>query len=117
MLAIDEVVKYCKTTLAEMQKNIFQRAKEFREQNTVKIDDKEEFYRYFTPQNEEEPEIHGGFAHSHWCGNPLCEEKIKEDLKVTIRCIPFRGRKRRGKCIYCGKPSSEACNFCQGILR
>lgn len=110
-IMIEEVVDYCKTTLPEMQKNIFLKAKDFREQNTVKIDSKEEFYRYFTPKNEEEPEIHGGFAHSHWCGNPLCEEKIKEDLKVTIRCIPLESEKEEGKCIYCGQPSSQRVIF------
>ena len=55
----------------------------------MKIDTKEEFYAFFTPKNKEKPELHGGFALSHWCGNADCEEKIKEELKVTIRCIPF----------------------------
>ena len=40
-------------------------------------------------KNEEKPEIHGGFALSHWCGNAACETAIKDALKVTIRCVPF----------------------------
>ena len=53
------------------------------------IDSKEEFYDFFTPKNSDKPEIHGGFALAHWNGSREVEEQIKNDLKVTIRCIPF----------------------------
>ena len=56
-------------------------------------------------KNPEKPEIHGGFALSHWCGSEKCESKIKEDLSVTIRCIPFEGDTEEGNCICCGKTS------------
>jgi len=72
-----------------IQKNLFDRAKEFRDANTRVIDSKEEFYRFFTPENSAKPEIHGGFALAHWNGSREVEEQIKKDLKVTIRCIPF----------------------------
>jgi len=97
--------------LDEMQDNIYQKAFAFREANTVKIDDKKEFYRYFTPKNEEQPEIHGGFALSHWCGNPECEAKIKNDLKVTVRCIPQNAEAEDGKCIVCGAQSKRRVIF------
>ena len=83
----------------------------FRTENTVTIDDQGEFYDFFTPRNLEKPEIHGGFALSRWCGDAACEAKIKEDLTVTIRCIPFDGRARAGRCIGCGKPGQQRVVF------
>ena len=100
-----EFLKNMTSILMEIQNNIYQKALKFREENMRKIDDKEEFYRFFTPKNKKKPEIHGGFAFSHWCGNPKCEEQIKNDLKVTIRNIPLDSEKETGKCIYCGKES------------
>jgi prolyl-tRNA synthetase len=90
--------------LDDIQHNLFSRADAFRLENTVTIDDKGEFYDYFTPRNLEKPEIHGGFALSGWCGDAACEAKIKEDLTVTIRCIPFESEAGEGRCISCGKP-------------
>ena len=58
-------------------------------EHTRVIDTKEEFYDFFTPKNPAKPEIHGGFALAHWNGSREVEEQIKNDLKVTIRCIPF----------------------------
>ena len=63
------------------------------------------------PQNPEKPEIHGGFALSHWCGDRECEEKIKNDLSVTIRCIPLDSVKEAGRCVMCGKPSGHRVIF------
>ena len=91
--------------------NIFEKAFRFRKENTIEIDDKDDFYKFFTPKNKMNPEIHGGFAKSHWCGSPECEEKIKEDLKVTIRCIPIDDDKETGKCIYCGEESNKRVVF------
>ncbi|MCB5266534.1 MAG: proline--tRNA ligase [Candidatus Cloacimonetes bacterium] len=99
------------TSLSDMQQGYYQRALQFRIENTIKIDDNKEFYRYFTPKNQNQPEIHGGFANSHWCGDSACEEKIKNDLKVTIRCIPFDAPTEQGKCICCGKPSTQRVIF------
>lgn len=107
----EEFVRNIQAYLDEIQDDIYRKALEFRRQHTVKIDDKEEFYRFFTPQNEERPEIHGGFAYSHWCGNDQCEEKIKEDLKVTIRCIPLESEKEEGSCFLCGEKSRQRVYF------
>ena len=76
----------------------------FRKENTVAIEDGTDFYDFFTPQNLEKPEIHGGFAVCPWCGEAACEQKIKEDLAVTIRCIPFEQDSGPGPCVGCGKP-------------
>ena len=82
-------------------------ATEFRDAQTRVIDSKEEFYAYFTPKNANKPEIHGGFALAHWNGSAEVEAKIKEDLKVTIRCIPFAGDKSPGTCPFTGEPSAQ----------
>jgi prolyl-tRNA synthetase len=82
-----------------------------REAHTHAIDDKGAFYEFFTPQNSSKPEIHGGFAQSHWCGSPDCEAKIKEDLTVTIRCLPFDAEQAEGRCIVCGAPSPQRVVF------
>ncbi len=94
-------------TLDNIQQNLFDRALAYRKKYTFTIDDKKTFYNFFTLKNESKPKIHGGFAMSHWCGSSECEEKIKKDLKVTIRCIPFDSRNEIGKCICCNKPSKK----------
>jgi len=76
-----------------------------------KIDNREEFYSFFTPKNHENPEIHGGFALSHWSGEESVEEKIKEDLNVTIRCIPVDFPEEEGKCVISGKKSLKRVIF------
>ncbi len=93
--------------LDEMQDNLLARATAFRDSQMQIIDDKEAFYKFFTPQNANKPEIHGGFALAHWNGSPKVEEQIKEDLKVTIRCIPFTDSAEPGTCIFTGEPSKQ----------
>jgi len=97
--------------LDEIQDHLFERALSFRQAHTVTIDDPKAFYDLFTPKNQEKPEIHGGFALSHWCGSDECESKIKEDLRVTIRCIPFDSETEKGKCICCNGPSAKRVVF------
>ncbi len=97
--------------LDDMQKNLYDRALSFRKTHTTTISDNQAFNQYFTPENPEKPEIHGGFSLSPWCGSEKCEMKIKEDLKVTIRCIPFKGETENadvpGDCICCGKSADK----------
>ncbi|MGD9120210.1 MAG: His/Gly/Thr/Pro-type tRNA ligase C-terminal domain-containing protein, partial [Desulfobacterales bacterium] len=107
----DQFVAEMTTTLDEIQQNLFQRALDFREAHTIEIDDPKTFYDFFTPQNAEKPEIHGGFAISDWCGSANCEIKIKEDLAVSIRCIPFDSEAGKGRCICCGKKSENRVVF------
>ena len=92
--------------LDDIQSSLYQRAVAFRDQHTHEIDDWEEFKDFFTPKSKEKPELHGGFALSHWCESPECENTVTEELAVTIRCIPFdREENGAGKCIVCGKES------------
>lgn len=108
---VTEFAENLVATLDNIQGNIYQRAVKFQQENIVEIDDKNKFYAFFTPKNIDNPEIHGGFANSHWCGDAKCEEQIKNDLKVTIRCIPLNTKEEAGKCIYCGKESSKRVIF------
>lgn len=97
--------------LDNIQESLYQKALDFREKNLVRIDSQKDFYEFFTPENMEKPEIHGGFAYSHWSGDPAVEEQVKSDLNVTIRSIPFEDDKEPGKCVVSGKPSPKRVVF------
>jgi len=100
----NEFVKNLAQTLGDIQENLFTQAKNFQKENTRDIDNKEELYQFFTPKDSSKPEIHGGFANIHWDRNPLWEEQLKNDLRVTIRCIP-KGDSAPGICPFSGQPS------------
>jgi prolyl-tRNA synthetase len=107
----DQFVAEITEILDEIQESIFQRALAYREEHTLDIEDKKTFYEFFTPRDENKPEIHGGFAVSGWCGSDECESKLKEDLAVSIRCIPFESEKVKGRCICCGTASDSQVVF------
>ncbi|HWB57922.1 MAG TPA: proline--tRNA ligase [Chthoniobacteraceae bacterium] len=110
--AIADFVAQAPAILQSIQDGLLARATQLRDAHTVKIDTRDEFYAFFTPKNTDKPEIHGGFALSPWCGSAECEEKIKADLKVTIRCIPFDAPEEAGSCICgCGRASSKRVVF------
>jgi prolyl-tRNA synthetase len=97
--------------LDDIQDGLLNRARQFRDSNIKKIDTKQDFYDFFTPQNNEKPEVHGGFALSHWNGSKEVEKQVKEDLNVTIRCIPLDAPQEEGKCVITGEPSSRRVIF------
>jgi prolyl-tRNA synthetase len=105
-MSIQEFVARAPEILESIQENLYQRALKFRDENTRKIDSEKEFYDFFTAKNSAKPEIHGGFALAHWNGSGEVEEKIKKDLKVTVRVIPS-GEAEPGKCIFTGQPSAR----------
>jgi prolyl-tRNA synthetase len=107
----DEFVGTVTGILDDIQSNLFQRASALLNTHTHKIDNRSEFYEFFTPQNPEKPEIHGGFSKSHWCGSAACEATIKEELTVTIRCIPLDEENEAGQCICCNAPSQKRVIF------
>jgi prolyl-tRNA synthetase len=107
----EQFVKTIVPILDEIQSNLFGRALRFREENSLQIDSRDDFYAFFTPKNLEKPEIHGGFALAHWCGNAGCEEEIKGNLGVTIRCIPMDAKEEVGRCIACGNGSMQRVVF------
>jgi len=106
-MAMEEFVQRAPDVLMSIQENLYERATKFRDENTRKIDNQKDFYDFFTPENSAKPEIHGGFALAHWNGSREIEEKIKNDLKVTIRCIPLGDSAEIGRCIFTGEPSSR----------
>ncbi|MEZ6111103.1 MAG: proline--tRNA ligase [Pirellulaceae bacterium] len=97
-------------TLAAMQQNLFQRALTLRDEHTHDIHTLDEFRAFFTPQNADQPEIHGGFARCHFVDNEAVAEILKE-LKVTIRCIPLDAPEESGQCIFTGEPSAKRAIF------
>jgi len=89
--------------LDQMQTGYLEQARAFRDSNIHShLKNFEEFKTYFTPKNGDKPEIHGGFVLAKWCGDPETE-KLLEELKVTIRCIPFKQSGTEGKCILTGR--------------
>lgn len=94
--------------LTDLQNSLFKKAKEYRDAHIKKIDTKEEFYQFFSGG---EGKVAGGFAFSHWSGDPEVEEIVKRDLSVTIRCIPFDSPLEEGKCVISGKRSERRVIF------
>ena len=97
----DQFVGEITNILDEIQNTLFTRAQQFSNEHTQAFDDRKAFYDFFTPKNSE---IHGGFAASSWCGQEACELKLKDELGVTIRCLPFEQENSNGACICCDKP-------------
>lgn len=98
VVSIDGIELYIQKLLNDIQENIYDKALKFREEMTTPVDSYEEFKEVL--QNK------GGFIAAHWDGTPETEQKIKDETKATIRCIPFDQVPEEGKCIYSGKPSS-----------
>jgi prolyl-tRNA synthetase len=100
--SIEGIADYLSKLLDEIQMNIFQRALKFREENTFPVDT----WEGFKTQIEK-----GGFIKAHWDGTSETEEKIKEETKATIRCIPFDEPEEEGTDVYSGKPSKQRVVF------
>ena len=96
------IASHVKELLEEIQNNIFQKALNHRETMTTTVDTYDEFKEQIEK---------GGFILAHWDGTPETEEKIKEETKATIRCIPLDGDKTPGKCMVTGKPSAQRVIF------
>ncbi len=92
--------------LEEIQQNLFAQALKLQKEHSHWFDDWDAFRAFFTPQNPERPEIHGGFAMARFVDTPAVEEKLKE-LKVTIRCVPLDAEPKPGKCLFTGEPTDR----------
>ena len=101
-VSFDNIVETIQNLLKEIQDTIYQKALNFRLENTREVDTWEEF-----KEEIKKP----GFLLCHWDGTPETEEKIKAETKATIRCIPLEGDKTPGNCIYTGKPSNQRVIF------
>jgi prolyl-tRNA synthetase len=102
-VSLDGLEDYVKNLLVEIQDNLLNRAKQFRTDHSSTTDSYEEFKEILNTK--------GGFILAHWDGSPESEQKIKEETKATIRCIPIDAPEEVGKCIYSGKPSNRRVVF------
>ncbi len=100
----DTFIERMKKLLDEIQFSIYERAKNFREENTTQVDSWEEFKAQL-----DKPVP--GFIFAHWDGTTETEEKIQAETKATIRCIPIGNPAEEGVCIYSGKPSRQRVMF------
>jgi prolyl-tRNA synthetase len=89
--------------LDQIQDNIYRKALTFRESKTSNADTMQEFTRILDEES--------GFVFAHWDGTSETENKIKEETKATIRCIPLNNKQEEGKCIYTGRPSKQRVLF------
>ncbi len=99
---VEGIVEYLSSLLDEIQANIYRKAMEFRETNTFNVDTWDEFKEQIEK---------GGFLMAHWDGTAETENKIKEETKATIRCIPLNSLEEAGKCVYTGKESGKRVVF------
>ena len=96
-VSLEGIENYIAQLLEDIQQNIYKKAFDYRASVTREVNSYDEF----------KVEIEkGGFLLCHWDGTPETEEKIKEDTKATIRCIPIAGDKTPGVCMVTGKPSA-----------
>lgn len=103
VISRNEFIATVNAQLDDMQAALYARAQAFQQQNTVVINSKEAFYEFFKGD--------GGFALAHWNGDADIEAKVKQDLSVTIRCIPFAYKGQTGKCIFTGEHSPQPVIF------
>jgi prolyl-tRNA synthetase len=103
VVPLDDINAFIPGLLEDIQKNIYNKALNFRNENTFYIDKWSDFLDITNKS--------GGFIMAHWDGTAETEEKIKEETKATIRCIPFDSPDEEGKCIYSGKPSKRRVLF------
>jgi prolyl-tRNA synthetase len=99
---LEGVEEHVKWLLGDIQEKIYQKALAFREQSTHIVDTWEEFKVQIE---------RGGFILAHWDGTAETEEKIKEETKATIRCIPLNAPQEEGTCVYSGNPSTKRVVF------
>ena len=95
-VSFDGIVDYVKNLLEDIQKNIFEKARKFRDEHIYECDNYEEFKERIKD---------GGFFLCHWDGTPETEAKIKEDTQATIRCVPFAFEQTPGVDMVSGKPA------------
>jgi prolyl-tRNA synthetase len=103
VVSLDGLANTVLVLLDDIQNNIYQRAKDYRDAHITKADTWEDFVKLLDEK--------GGFISAHWDGTAETEEKIKELTKATIRCIPLNNTKEEGKCILTGNSSGERVLF------
>ena len=102
-VSMDGITATVAQLLLDIQSNLFQRAKKYRDEHITKVDRWDDFVSILDTK--------AGFVAAHWDGTPETEEKIKELTKATIRCIPLNNEQEAGVCILTGKPSTQRVLF------
>lgn len=102
-VSMDGIEAYVKNLLDEIQINMFNKAKQFRDERITQTDNWDEFVQLLDNK--------GGFVSAHWDGTAETEDKIKELCKATIRCIPLDNPQEDGTCILTGQPSTQRVLF------
>jgi len=102
-ISLDIIENHIENLLIEIQDNLFNKALERRRQLTTSVDTFEQFVDVLDNK--------GGFVSAHWDGTSETEEKIKQESKATIRCIPLNNPQEKGVCVYSGKESTQRVIF------
>lgn len=101
-ISLDGIVDYVANLLEDIQNNIYTKARNFRDSHIFEANSYDEFKELIEK---------GGFVLAHWDGTTETEERVKEETKATIRCIPLDGDTTPGTCIFTGKPSERRVIF------
>ncbi len=102
-VSMDGITETVSQLLLDIQSNLFNRAKKYRDEHITKVDSWDDFIATLDTK--------AGFVSAHWDGTPETEDKIKEMTKATIRCIPLNNAQETGTCILTGKPSVQRVLF------
>lgn len=102
-VAAEDVVSQIEFLMEDIQANIYKKALAYRQEHITAVDTYDEFKKVL--------EEKGGFISAHWDGTPETEDRIKNETKATIRCIPIDVRPEEGICVFSGKPSSKRVLF------
>jgi prolyl-tRNA synthetase len=102
-VSMDGITETVSQLLLDIQSNLFNRAKKYRDEHITKVDTWDDFISTL--------ETKAGFVSAHWDGTPETEDKIKEMTKATIRCIPLNNEQEAGTCILTGQPSTQRVLF------
>ena len=102
-VSLDGIAGYISNLLNDIQQNMYDKAKKFRDERVTPADTWDEFLKILNEK--------GGFVSAHWDGTAETETAIKDKAKATIRCIPLNNQLEEGKCILTGKPSTQRVLF------
>jgi prolyl-tRNA synthetase len=105
-IEINKFIENAAKLLTEMQDGLFKKAKNFQEEHTITVSSREEFYQFFSQDAEK-----SGFVMAHWIGDDKTEGQLKQELKVTARCIPLKSKKSLGKCIFTDQENAPLTMF------
>ena len=102
-VAATDVVAKIEFLMEDIQRNMYQKALDYRTDHITEVDSYDEFKKVL--------EEKGGFISAHWDGSKETEERVKDETKATIRCIPIDAKEEEGVCMVTGKPSNKRVLF------